>query len=586
MKVLTLPTSYIPLRKRLSMLWKRLYLYSVPESLPCTRLFWVAFSSVTLVSLLFCGYFICYLTKLHAAYATNAEDLGIMDQAIWNTIHGQILHQTICNPISDTNCVSPDGITRLAIHVEPILFPISLLYLFWPDPRTLLVLQTIIVAAGAYPAFWLARLRLRNELAAVIVAMLYLFYPAQQQATTYDFHAVTLTASLLLFTFYFLYTRRTLCLFVFALLSMACKEEISLVVAMFGFWSFLFQRRRYVGLALVLLGLLWFWLAFDVIMPHFSPTGQPLLLSRYSDLGQGPVQAIVTIFRDPKDFLGQYVLDKDHLAYLRILFFPAVFLPLLAPWMLILAVPSLLINMTSSSAQMYSGLFQYNAEIVPILIIATIEALVLLLWLMHLIEAKWKLVRARTRLTTKGFSRWLFIWRPGQAISNYILLVPLGLALFSSIRYDDLYHGHLPFSQNFHWPVQSAHLALAQQFINKIPPDTSVSAQSQLVPHLSHRSDIYLFPYAVNQAQYIFLDVTSDVYPYYGFNDYLQGVKDILSGGQYDIVAAQDGYLLLRRGKQTDTGSCPMEGQSQDKDPGLLLSTLLANVCSQSSAVT
>jgi uncharacterized membrane protein len=580
------PTSYIALRKRLAVLWKRLDLYSVPESLPYTRLFWVAFSLVTLISLLFCIYFICYLIGLHAAYATNAEDLGIMDQAIWNTIHGQILHQTICNPISDTNCVSPEGITRLAIHVEPILFPISLLYLFWPDPRTLLVLQTIIVAAGAYPAFWLARLRLRNELAAVIVALLYLFYPAQQQATTYDFHAVTLTASLLLFTFYFLYTRRTLWLFVFALLSMACKEEISLVVAMFGFWSLLFQRRVYVGLALMLLGLLWFWLAFDVIMPHFSPIGQPLLLSRYSDLGQGPMQAIVTIFRHPKAFLEQYVLDKDHLAYLRILFFPAVFLPLLAPWMLILAVPSLLINMTSSSAQMYSGLFQYNAEIVPILIIATIEALVLFLWLVHLIEAEWKLIRASAWLTTKGFRRWSFIWRQGQGISSYILLIPLGLALFSSIRYDDLYHGHLPFSQNFHWPVPSAHLALAQQFIDKIPPDTSVSAQSQLVPHLSHRSNIYLFPYAMNQVQYIFLDVTSDVYPYYSFNDYLQEVKDILSSGQYDVVAAQDGYLLLRRGKQADTGSCPMEGQGRDNDPGLLLTSLLDNLCSQSSSIT
>jgi uncharacterized membrane protein len=232
---------------------------------------------------------------------------------------------------------------------------------------------------------------------------------------------------------------------------------------------------------------------------------------------------------------------------------------------------------------MYSGLFQYNAEIVPILIIATIEALVLLLWLMHLIDAEWKLMRTKTRLTTKGFPQWLCIWWQGQSISNYILLVSLGLALFSSIRYDDLYHGHLPFSQNFHWPTPSAHTILAQQLIEKIPADASVSAQSQFVPHLSHRSDIYLFPYAMNQVQYIFLDVTSDVYPYYGFNDYLQGVKNIMSSGQYDIVAAQDGYLLLRRRKQADTGSCPMEGQGQDSDPGLLLSILLNNVCSQSS---
>ncbi|HEX3642209.1 MAG TPA: DUF2079 domain-containing protein, partial [Ktedonobacteraceae bacterium] len=421
----------------------------------------------------------------------------------------------------------------------------------------------------------------------VAVALLYLFYPAQQQAMTYDFHAVTFTASLLLFTFYFLYTRRTVWLFVFAFLSMACKEEIPLVVTMFGVWSLVFQRRRYVGLALILVGLLWFWLAFDVIMPHFSPTGQPLLLSRYSDLGQGPVQAILTIFHNPWTFLEQYVLDKDHLAYLRILFLPAVFLPLLAPWMLILAVPSLLINMTSSSIQMYSGLFQYNAEIVPILIIATIEALVLLLWLTHLIETDWKVIREKTRLVTKGFHQCLLIWQRNHFMNSCVLLVPLGLALFSSIRYDDLYHGHLPFSRDFRWPTPSAHMVLAQQFIDKIPPDTSVSAQSQLVPHLSHRSDIYLFPYAVNQAEYIFLDVTSDVYPYYGFNDYLQGVKDTLTSSQYGIIAAQDGYLLLRRGPPlADAVPCPIEEQDQANDPGLILSRLLEKICSQSSSVT
>ena len=141
---------FVPLHKRLCVLWKRLYLYPAPEPLPHTRLFWFAFSLVTLVFLLFSSYFICYLTHLQTTYATNAEDLGIMDQAIWSTVHGQILHQTICNAISDTNCASSEGITRLAIHVEPILFPISLLYLLWPvlerywfSKRSLLQLELI-----------------------------------------------------------------------------------------------------------------------------------------------------------------------------------------------------------------------------------------------------------------------------------------------------------------------------------------------------------------------------------------------------------------------------------------------------------
>jgi uncharacterized membrane protein len=580
-----LPTFFVPLCKRVCVLWKRLYLYPAPEPLPRTRLFWLAFGLVTLAFLLFSSYFICYVTHLQAAYATNAEDLGIMDQAIWSTVHGQILHQTICNTISETNCAGSEGITRLAIHVEPILFPISLLYLFWPDPRTLLVLQTIVVAAGAYPAFWFARLRLRNELAAVVIALLYLLYPVQQQATTDDFHAVTFTASLLLFTFYFLYTRRIGWLFAFAFLSMACKEEIPLVITMFGLWSLLFQRYRYIGLTLMLIGLLWFCLAFYVVMPHFSPTGQPLLISRYTDLGQGPVQAIISIFRNPKAFLKQYILDKDHLVYLHILFSPAIYLPLLAPWALIITVPSLLINMTSSSKDMYSGLYQYNAEIVPILIIATVEALVLLLWLTRLVRTNWKLVQKQTQQTLRNAYSSFPIWQRTDFMQGCVLAMLLGLVLLRSIRFDVIYHGRLPFSHGFSWPAPSAHTALAEQFIDKIPPDISVSAQSELVPHLSHRSAIYLFPYKADQAKYVFLDVTSDVYPYYSFHDYLQAVKNTLSSGQYSIIAAQDGYLLLRRGLPlSDTVPCPAKEQGQSESPGPVLSNLLGNVCSPPSA--
>ena len=208
-------------QKRLAILRSRLYLYPAPEPMPRTPLFWVAMGLVGLMALLFSGFFIAFVTSRHDAFLTAAEDMGNMDQAVWSIIHGQILHQTICNVVSDTNCYNAAGISRFAIHFEPILFPISLLYFIWEGPKTLLVFQTLVVASGAFPAFWLARLRLRNELAAVAIALVYLLYPAQQQATIFEFHAVTLTASLLLFTLYFMYTRRTLWLFVFALLSMA-----------------------------------------------------------------------------------------------------------------------------------------------------------------------------------------------------------------------------------------------------------------------------------------------------------------------------------------------------------------------------
>lgn len=454
---------------------------------------------------------------------------------------GHLLQQTICNIVFDTNCVSPVGVIRFAIHIDPLLIPISLLYFVWMDPKALLILQTLVVASGAYPAFWLARLRLHNNLAAVIIAVLYLLYPAQQQALCFDFHAVTFTTAFLLFMLYFMYTGRTMMVFLFAFLSLTCKEEIGLVVAMFGVWTMIFQWRWRSGLALFLIGSTWFVLAYAVIMPHFSPTGHPLLISRYPQL-EKPILFMTTSVLHPHGFFYQYIREPGHLAYLNVLFSPALYLPLLAPWVLLIALPSLTINLLSSNPQMYSGIFQYNAEIVPILIFATIESLVIIWWMVQII-AFWLHIHY-----FKRYNRNLFYSYFSARTMHMIMLTGLlGGTLASAIYTDYGFYGQMPYSQNFSWPKVTDHLRLAQHFIDIVPTTASVSTQSKLVPHLSEREHIYLFPYADDLADYVFLDVTSDTYPY-NASEYMHEVQRVLLSGKYGIVSAQDGYLLLKRG--------------------------------------
>ena len=528
-------------RKRLALLKHRFCLYPESESVPHTRIFWVATGLVTLVVILFSAYFIALLLARQDAFMTNAEDFGITDQALWNTIHGHLLQQTICNIVFDTNCVSPVGVIRFAIHIDPLLIPISLLYFVWMDPKALLILQTLVVASGAYPAFWLARLRLHNNLAAVIIAVLYLLYPAQQQALCFDFHAVTFTTAFLLFMLYFMYTGRTMMVFLFAFLSLTCKEEIGLVVAMFGVWTMIFQWRWRSGLALFLIGSTWFVLAYAVIMPHFSPTGHPLLISRYPQL-EKPILFMTTSVLHPHGFFYQYIREPGHLAYLNVLFSPALYLPLLAPWVLLIALPSLTINLLSSNPQMYSGIFQYNAEIVPILIFATIESLVIIWWMVQII-AFWLHIHY-----FKRYNRNLFYSYFSARTMHMIMLTGLlGGTLASAIYTDYGFYGQMPYSQNFSWPKVTDHLRLAQHFIDIVPTTASVSTQSKLVPHLSEREHIYLFPYADDLADYVFLDVTSDTYPY-NASEYMHEVQRVLLSGKYGIVSAQDGYLLLKRG--------------------------------------
>lgn len=576
-------------RKRFSILLNRLYLYPAPEPMPRTTQFWLAMGVVVLAAALFSGFFITYLTGLQSAYLTHAEDLGIMDQAMWSLVHGHLLHQTICNVLTDTNCYSVAGIPRFAIHVEPILFLVAPVYALFASPKTLVILQTLVVAAGALPAFWLARLRLRNEWAAVAIALLYLLFPAQQEATFFDFHAVTFTAALLLFVLYFMYTRRTVWMFVFAILAMGCKEEIPVVVAIYGLWSIVFQRRWRSGLALTLLATAFAVVSLIIIPRIFSPAGHSLLTGRYTYLGHTPVQIALNLLKHPGHDFKSFILEPNHLNYLRTLFAPTGFLAILAPWVLILAVPTLGVNLLSSDPQMYSGTFQYSAELVPVLIFATIEALVLLLWFVQVIIAKFQAQRkaANTAVdnSTSTFSSTRSTIRTPIYIAHIVLLTLLsGYLLINVVRIDTL-RGHMPFSQGFQWPQVTPHDTLAQKFANMIPADASVSAQSSLVPHISERTDIYMFPYGVGlykekyQAQYIFLDVTSDIYPYYSSYYYIHDVKLLMINGDYGVAAAQDGYLLLKRGL-TPPGLSPYSlTRAGGLDSALLLPNLPAQFC-------
>ncbi len=558
-------------------------LYHVPVVLPRTRSFWLAMVLVAVLMLLFSVYFIFYLTMLHDAYQTHAEDFGIMDQALWSAAHGELFHQTICNIISDTNCAGPAGVSRFAIHFEPILFIVLPIYTLIPNPKLLLIMQIVVVASGAFPAFWLARLRLRNEWAGVVIAALYLLYPALQLATIDLFHAVTFTCALLLFMLYFMYTRRTVCLFLFAILAMACKEEIPGIIALCGLWSLVFQYRWRSGLALMALAFLWVALA-STVMHLASPTGQSLLSARYSALGSDPIDVLHTLVAHPHAILSEYVLEPTHRMYLRTLLSPTGYVVLFAPWALFLAFPSLALNLLSSNKQMYSGLFQYNAEIVPILIFAMIEALALILYASRL-----ALQLLRNGVSTSSSSA----IRPFSALparswhrcSHVVTLVVVLFAVLFSMYRADVARGVMPFSNGFSWPQASSHTRLAASFLQLIPPTASVSAQSELVPHLSQRKAIYLFPYQDRQVDYIFLDVTSEIYPFWNSIDYIREAKGVLLSGKYGILAARDGYLLLKKGLPAP-GVSAFSASSSKIDSSLILPDLPQPFCSYVDATS
>jgi uncharacterized membrane protein len=379
----------------------------------------------------------------HNSFSTNALDLGYIDQVVWNILHGRFLYSTIRVGMSDYSITYPPA----AYHFQPILVLLSLLYLIYSRPETLLVLQSIILGLGALPVFWLARDRLDSGLGGLTFALSYLLLPAIGWASLTGFHSLSLVATFLLFAFYFLQKRSYLGFSVFALLALATREDASLFVAMMGLYALIVQKERKISIWTVVISVGWFLLTSLLIIPYYT----------YSELPE--------VFHQYKFLDGTY-----------------------------------------QSALMFA-----------VLVICVIYGLGFL---------------------SKQLSQRLAISRRGI---SYTLL---GLVLLLS-GYYHFQAGASPLAKRYLRPEITAHRQIAQELIDLIPPNAPLSTQSNLLPHLSQRQKVYLFP-AIKDAQYIFLDVTATPYPLEAEGVFQEATK-VLNTGEFGVMAGRDGYILMKR---------------------------------------
>ena len=293
----------------------------------------------------------------HEAFVTGRFDLGNMVQAVWSTAHGDPLRMT---------SLHGDQISRLAAHVDPILVLFAPLWWLWPSPNMLLVVQAAVIALGAIPVFLLARKHLASSRAGLGFALAYLLYPATGWLTLNEFHPVALATPLLLFAFWYLDEDRLLPFAVFALAASACKEEIALVVAGFGIWYAVAHRSWVAGSAIALAGFAWAAVAIGVVIPHYNAGAESDFYGRYSEVGGSASGILKTTFTHPLR-IAEAALSGRDLHYLLDLVAPLAALSLLAPLVLVAALPELAINLLSSTTTQTSIHFHYTAGLIPLL---------------------------------------------------------------------------------------------------------------------------------------------------------------------------------------------------------------------------
>jgi hypothetical protein len=112
-----------------------------------------------------------------------------------------------------------------------------------------------------------------------------------------------------------------------------------------------------------------------VVIPHFYPGAvHSNYWYRYESLGSSPGVAIVNVLLHPWLLFATF-LTLDRFYYIVSLIRSTGFFSLLAPEWLLPAIPALAINLFSDYPLYYSGVYHYNAVIIPFVMLSTIHGL-------------------------------------------------------------------------------------------------------------------------------------------------------------------------------------------------------------------
>jgi uncharacterized membrane protein len=444
----------------------------------------------------------------HRAFATGRFDLGNMVQAVWSTAHG--------HPLQITG-LRGDQISRLGAHFDPVLAAFAPLWLVWPSPDALLVAQAIAVALGALPVYWLARKHLGSERAGLGFALAYLIYPPTQWLTLNEFHPVAFACPLLLFAIWYLDEGRLLPFAACALVAATTKEEIALVVAGLGIWYALVHRHRHrlAGAAVAVAGVAVALIAIEVVIPHFNRAGTSSFFTRYSEVGSTPGGIVHTALTDPARIVTTAFTGRG-LGYLAQLALPLGLLVVLAPLVLIAAIPELAVNLLSAATTQTSIHFHYTAGLIPVLLAAAVFGA--------------KRVPPRVPVATLVVV---------IAIAANYLLGPMPLW-----RY-------FPGGEQLqaHAAEVSEHDRIAGRALRLIPPHAVVSATNSLGAHLSARRRVLSFPY-LQDARWVAADETAP-----GYADRLAPLPTAVQlswlrrNPEWRLVFERDGILIFHRAR-------------------------------------
>lgn len=380
--------------------------------------------------------FICSSIR-HLLFQSNF-DLAIFDNALYLISQGQ-------QPF-----VAFRGLHILGDHAALILYPLAGLYKIYPSIYWLFAIQAVALALGTLPLWYLAREAGLKQTETKTVILVYLLYPLIFNVNLADFHPEVMAIPAILGAV-LAARKKQLWWFILAIaFILSCKAVLALTVVGMGVWLIGWERKYQYGAIAISSGLVWFALATQIIIPHFSGS-EAAAVDRYSYLGNSVLEIIQNLLLKPW-LIGNQVFSLGTLEYIVLLILPVLwaisfrsnYTPLIG------AIPILLVNILSESASQRNLVHQYSLPILPWLFLVVIS-------------------------TMAARKAWL---KSQRAILLWSICAFLALAKFG-------YFGSLYLESLDTWRATSE--AIAQ-----IQTKDGVLTNTDIAPHLTHRPLVQL----------------------------------------------------------------------------------------------
>ena len=464
----------------------------------------------------------------HHNLGTAIYDLGIYDNAVWQTAHGHFL-----------DCTFVKGGNHVSAHFDPIIGVVALIYRLYMHAETLLVLQTVWLASGAIPLFLLARRRLKNEWFGALMALVYLMAPALHGVNMFDFHSLALIVPNIMWAVYLLDTDGFKRYWVVIVALLLTREDISLICCFIGAYAILSGRTR-TGLATIGLSLVYLYVAkvhvmasTDLLMA--SDNSSYSYAYYYADMiphkKEGTRGLIVTAVTNPL-YAAQVAFKEEKLLYFLHLLLPLLCLPFAAGRKLILSVYGLLFIGLASRKHVFSLHFQYSALLLPMLFAGLPDG--------------FARVTDGPRMKALGLERARLAWT--------LMAGMLVATLVTSVKYGVIFpNASFKAGWNRLTRIPTAEMrekyARVREIVEFIGPDAAVSMTSAVGPHLSNRRKAYHWP-TVNDADYIVLPTELK-------KDDARRIKRVLDKKQFRKLDDAAGMVLYQRIEEDDPDAAP-----------------------------